>query len=488
MNDSVTQPSTGADQAEIERLQAENTRLRGEIDALAHQVDDVVRELTSLIDRQRQLQAETLGAEAALAAIRASNSWRALELVRRFVLKTRGARMRLRGRIGLARPRRPRGVPEAVRHAPPGVNVAGYISAESGMGEAARASIKALQCAGVPFVLSDVPGPQRATDATFTTFTEGNPHPVNLVHLNADNMEWFARERGRRYFRDRYTVGYWFWELSRFRSDWLGAFRIVDEVWVATRFAQAAIAAASSVPVVRMPLPVSAPKAASFGRSHFGIPAHRTAFLFTFDVSSQMERKNPHAVIRAFRRSGTGRGRAVLVLKFTNGHFDRQAVRRLHEEADGLDVLMIDSHMERADLAALMTACDAYVSLHRAEGFGLTMAEAMALGKPVIATAYSGNVDFMTADTACLVDYRLVPLLRDYGPYLRGFEWAEPDVDQAAGFMKRIVEEPVWARALGAEGPAAIEAHLGLAQAAEGYQRRLAAIKAGLIGGDGDSL
>jgi glycosyltransferase involved in cell wall biosynthesis len=107
------------------------------------------------------------------------------------------------------------------------------------------------------------------------------------------------------------------------------------------------------------------------------------------------------------------------------------------------------------------------------------MAEAMALGKPVIATAYSGNMDFMTPETACLIDYRLVPLMHDYGPYLRGFEWAEPDVDQAADAMRRMVDSPEWATSLGRGGPAAIETHLGLDAAADRYKHRLESIRAG---------
>lgn len=474
------QPRAAADTAaELARLRAENSRLRDTLDALEHEVDDALREMAAAALRQRQIQAEIRAAETALGAIRSSNSWRALEALRRLGLNARGWRMRLAGGTRWKpRPRR-RGVPDAVRQAAVGVNVAGYLAAESGLGEAARASIRTLRHAGLPFALNNVPGPQRALDPEFTAFVTDNPHPFNLVHLNADNMAWFAGERGAAYFRDRYTVGFWFWELSRFRPDWMGAFNVVDEVWMATRFACAAVRGVSPVPVVWMPLPVAAPPRRAVGRAHFGIPADRFAFLFTFDVSSQMERKNPLAVARAFRRSGTGRTRATLVLKFTNGHVDRLAVRRLQEETDGLSVLMLDGHMDRAELGALMGSCDCYVSLHRAEGFGLTMAEAMTLGKPVIATAYSGNVDFMTADTSCLVDYRLVPLTRDYGPYLRGFEWAEPDVDQAADAMKRMVESPDWAAELGSRGPAAIKRHLGLDPAADRYRRRLAAIQAG---------
>lgn len=472
--------NAGAEDPELNRLRGENEYLRRELEALRQEVDHTVGELKVLLGRQRELQNDTREAGAAVAAIQASNSWRLLELLRRLALRVRGIRMRVTGFLGQhLRPRRVREVPAAVRRAAMGVNVAGYVSAESGLGEAVRLSIRTLERAGVPFVLNNVPGTQRASDQTFTAFVTDNPHPFNLIHLNADNMAAFAWKRGRKYFRDRYTIGFWFWELSRFRQDWLGAFQVVDEVWVATRFAQEAIRSMSTVPVRCMPLPVTAPELSPLGRAHFGIPDDRFAFLFTFDVSSQMERKNPMAVVRAFRRSGLGRGRAVLVLKFTNGHTDRGAVRRLQEAAEGSDIVMLDGYLDRPALGALMNTCDCYVSLHRAEGFGLTMAEAMALGKPVIATAYSGNMDFMTADSASLIDYRLVPLMKDYGPYLRGFDWAEPDIDQAAQAMARMVSSPAWAAQLGRHGQVMVERHLGLDAAAERYRRRFEAIRAG---------
>lgn len=452
---------------------AEAERLRGSLVGLERELDEALREMAVLDRRSRDAQAAIRHAAASLAAIRASSSWRAIEVGRRVATRLRRLALAAGPRSG-----RSPGVPAAVRQAPLGVNLAGYIGAESGLGEAARASIRALALAGIPTALNDVPGVQRATDRTFTAFSADNPHPVNLVHLNADNMVPFRLARGRRYFRGRYTIGFWFWELSRFRHEWAGAFRVVDEVWAATRFASDAIRAASPVPVVRMPLPVTVPRADAVGRAHFGLPARRFIFLFTFDVSSQLERKNPLAVVRAFQRSGAAARGALLVLKFTNGDFDREAVDRLAAAA-GPGVVLFDGYMARPELNALVGACDCYVSLHRSEGFGLTMAEAMALGKPVVATAYSGNMDFMSADTAALVACRLVPLDRHHGPYPPGFEWAEPDVDDAARAMRVLASSPDGAAELGRRGADAVRSILGPEAAAARYRRRLEAIHAG---------
>jgi glycosyltransferase involved in cell wall biosynthesis len=414
--------------------------LAAEIRALRDETAATLSEIDAVVARQREVARDTAEAAAVLATMKASNIWRALEAYRAIRLKLRARGMQWRGlRAKAAFAARSHDVPAAVRQATLGMNVSGYLTTESGMGEAARASIRSIEAAGIPMTLSNVASFLRQQDQTHTQFTDDNPHPFNLVHLNADNMLAFAAARGRRYFKDRYTIGYWFWEMSKWRDDWLSAFNYVDEVWVATEFTRACLAEVSPVPVVRMPLPIVLPDPPPLGRAHFGLPDTGVVFLLTFDVSSQTERKNPLAVIRALRRAALPRGAATLVLKYTNAEYDREAVRRFHEEAEGLDVTMIDGYLGREELTALMNTADCYVSLHRSEGFGLTMAEAMLLGKPVIATNYSGNVDFMTDDNSFLIDYRIVPVTRDYGPYMRGFVWADPDVVQAAEANREVV-------------------------------------------------
>jgi glycosyltransferase involved in cell wall biosynthesis len=253
----------------------------------------------------------------------------------------------------------------------------------------------------------------------------------------------------------------------------------VDEVWVASEFGRACLDQVSPVPVVKMPLPVVAPDPPTVGRAHFGLPERAFIFLFMFDVSSQTERKNPRAVVRAFRQADLAHEQAVLVLKYSNTAYDPEAVRLLREEAEGLNVVLLDGYMERTELAALLSVADCYVSLHRAEGFGLTMAEAMRLGKPVIATAYSGNMDFMTPDTAYLVDHRIVPIVRDYGPYLRGFVWADPDVEHAARLMRDVVENRDEAARRGSLAAAHIAAGWHPGVTGEAVRRRLEAIRSG---------
>jgi glycosyltransferase involved in cell wall biosynthesis len=292
-------------------------------------------------------------------------------------------------------------------------------------------------------------------------------------------MPAFRMRRGRRYFADRYTIGYWFWELSTFRDEWVPFAGYVDEVWVATAFVQQAVAAKCAIPVRRMRIPVVLPQLPPRGRAHFGIPEGPTAFVYVFDVSSQTERKNPLAAIRAFRKAALPRDQAVLVLKLGNPEYDRAGVRRLHEEAAGLHVVMLDGYLDRPDLIALLNAADCYLSPHRAEGFGLTLLESMALGKPVIATAYSGNMDFMTAENSFPLDFRLVSLTRDYGPYMRGAVWADPDVDQAAALIRTIALAPAEAAARGARAQRMVHELYSPASTGAAMRTRLEAIRAG---------
>ena len=447
------------------------------LDAAAAAID----ELRRLAKRREELDLDIRITREHVEDIRGSRSWRALELYRRARVKTGLSGASVQALQAAVRARRgQRRVPERVRTAPIGVNLSGYLDTESGMGEAARASIRALTSAGIPVALNNVVSRLRAGDTTYRhAFVSDNPHSFNLVHLNADNMPAFAARRGRGYFQDRYTIGFWFWELSTFRDEWVPFAGYVDEAWVATTFIQKAVAAKCAIPVRRMRLPVVLPPLPSRGRAHFGIPEGPTAFLYVFDVSSQTERKNPLGAIRAFRRAALPHDRAVLVLKFGNPEYDRAGVRRLHEEAAGLNVVMLDGYLDRPDLCALLNAADCYLSPHRAEGYGLTLLESMALGKPVIATAYSGNMDFMTSDNSFPLDYTLVSLTRDYGPYMRGAVWADPDVDKAAALIRQVVEAPVDAAARGARARTMVEHDYSARTAGIAMRTRLEAVRAG---------
>lgn len=330
-----------------------------------------------------------------------------------------------------------------------GVNVVGHFRSEKGVGEGARSDVRALQAAGVPIVLNDAPdsGSQNSISPPIA-FSAENPHPINLVHFNPDQLPQFAARVGENYFRGKYNIGFWAWELSRMPAEWVGGFERFQEIWVPSSFTLDAIAMESPVPVEKMPhcLPAKMPLA-SWTRAKIGLDRNAFVFLFIFDFHSSLDRKNPMGLIRAFKSAFKRSDKAVLVLK--TSHSSPADIAGLKREAGRPNIRIVDQVMDRAGVNRMIDLCDCYVSLHRSEGFGLTMAEAMALGKPVIATGYSGNLDFMTNANSFLVDFTLTRVARDLGSYRKGGQWADPKLDHAASLMRQVYRDRDAARAVG---------------------------------------
>jgi glycosyltransferase involved in cell wall biosynthesis len=323
-----------------------------------------------------------------------------------------------------------------------GVNVSGYISSEKGVGEGVRSDLRSLAAAGIPFALNDwLDCGSENVDTAYTSFSGENPHSVNLVHINADQAPAFARAKGPRYFLGHYNIGYWAWELSDFPEKWKGSFEYFDEIWVPSNFVLDAVARVAPIPVLRIPhsIPEPLPTIAAT-RSTFGIPEDKFAFLFIFDCHSFLARKNPFGLIEAYRKASRPGDDTMLVLK--SSHASPEHLRRLREASSGADVLILNGVLSREETNTLLALCDCYVSLHRSEGFGLTLAEAMSVAKPVIATAYSGNMDFMTVGNSFPVKYSLAEITENYGPYRTGNVWADPDLDHAAELMRHVFNNP----------------------------------------------
>ncbi len=330
-----------------------------------------------------------------------------------------------------------------------GVNVAGYITSESGMGEAVRANIRSLERAGFPFALNNLTSFATQKDSTYKDFVTKNPFAINLVHVTADQVPLFFRERGERYFSNKYNIGVWYWELSRFPAEWHDRFGYFNEIWVATEFCRSAIAEHSPIPVHRIPPSLIIAPRPSADRERFGLASGNFVFCGLFSFLSVVERKNPIAVIEAFRRAFSPQDNALLLLKSSHANLNPKVMGMMSEAAKGLRVKFLEQDMRKQDIYALLASIDCFVSLHRSEGFGLPLAEAMLLKKPTIATAYSGNMDFMNGENSYPVGYKLVELDRDYGPYKKGYVWAEPDIDEAAAMMREVYEHRQRANTIG---------------------------------------
>ncbi|MDQ2648313.1 MAG: glycosyltransferase family 4 protein [Actinomycetota bacterium] len=328
-----------------------------------------------------------------------------------------------------------------VGNAAGGIDVLGYLTAEVGLGEAARRLVSGLRAAGVPV---------STVDCDLTPCRRNHPFPTDdllahdtlLIAANADALGPVIEHLGADLLPRR-LIGQWFWEVERFPPSLAPAIDVLDEIWVPTEHIANSLRplAGDRVQVVPIPLtmePARLERVQALPRA--GAPF---TFLFMFDHHSVFHRKNPLGVIDAFRLAFDEGEGPRLVIKSMNGEQwagDREELR--WAARDRADIELIEGYLDPDEIDRLLWACDCYVSLHRAEGLGLTLVDAVNLGKPVIATAYSGNVDFLTPETALLVPYLLERIGPGSDPYPADGRWAAPDVQVAAAAMRSVVEAP----------------------------------------------
>lgn len=359
-----------------------------------------------------------------------------------------------------------------------GVNLIGYSRAEMGIGESCRIAARNLYAAEIPFGILNFIGTNaaRMLDLTWSHKEVENPlHSVNLFHINAEQMTEVYAHYGNSLFQERYNIGYWHWELPDFPDEWIDNFNLVDEVWVPSTFVADSIALKSPVPVVKIPHSIKVDIEEPRNREYYHLPENAFLFLSMYDVKSYKERKNPRASLEAFKSAFAPDDQRVgLVLKvnsFKSGQAELELLDSLIE--DYQNIYLIKHTISRNDINSLLSLTDCFVSLHRSEGFGLGLAEAMYLGKPVIGTNWSSNIDFMDSGNSCLVDYTLISLGEDYGPY-KGYQyWANPDIGHAAEYMKRLVSDKDFYQSIALAGQKHILEHYSPEAVGKLIQKRL---------------
>jgi len=334
----------------------------------------------------------------------------------------------------------------------------------------------------IPFVINDfptIPHPslreimyrtvfRSRKDMSLNRFvSENNPHPINLIRLPPDTSQRLYLTH-QEYFRMRKNVAIWAWNFPKFPPEWALWFRPYREIWAVSNFTREALSKCSPVPVRTMTNPLAIDRSSLntlYARRRLGLDEKSCVFLFAcmFHFDGGFQRKNPLAVLEAFGRAFSKADDAVLVVKTTptsplsvarNLKTYVIAYRELMKlaKAKSRRMIMIEEQLSRTSFLSLVSSCDSFVSLHRAEGFGQILAEAMYLGKPVIATAYSGNLDFMNDGNSLLVKRNLVPMARNFetfGPRSETYTWAEPDVDHAAELMRWVYDNREEARHMG---------------------------------------
>jgi glycosyltransferase involved in cell wall biosynthesis len=368
---------------------------------------------------------------------------------------------------------------------PFGFNFFAHIGGNFGLAVAARSTLAWLLAQRQSVCLRDANTgyPHFRQDHTYDALRThrlwGLPYGVNLFHLNAPELDRFlALEWLLLPIERRMNVIVPFWELPSLPPLWRKVLAAMDLVLAPTRFVQTIVE--TNLPGLRtlhFPIVTPKPTPAQPDRARFGLPEQGLIFLSAFDVASDMHRKNPWGAIEAFQAAFGAQEAVHLVIKLNNSGLVPEArphLSRLRQlVAADRRVVLIDQHLSQPDLFSLYASCDVFVSLHRSEGLGLILMEMMALGKPVIATAWSGNMDFTSLDNACLVDYDMVPVDANLVPYQdesarTGALWAKPRVATAVAWMRRLQAEP------------ALRARVGQ-QAAQDMQNRVEADRSGTI-------
>jgi glycosyltransferase involved in cell wall biosynthesis len=359
-----------------------------------------------------------------------------------------------------------------------GVNVLGHFCYPAGVGEAARAVVHGLHSAGVRTLCRDIPANFQTDQPAHGDYLgmELFDCTLLLVAPEPDLSRCFCLSRLHRR-EGVYRIPIWYWELESVPPELTRHAASFQEIWAPTGFIARAMRSSMSIPVTHMLPGVQLPAFARFPRSHFRLPDDRYLFFFMFDMCSVMERKNPLALIRAFQSAFRHDDPVALAIKVSRGDWDKESFACLREATAAAGATLIDGMLTREKAHALLHCCDCYASLHRSEGFGLTMAEAMLMAKPVIATGYSGNLDFMSASNSLLVDYERVPITRDLPYYKKGSLWAEPSVAHAAECLRWVYDHQDEAGALGLRGQADAKSLLSYAAAGKRMARRLAELE-----------
>jgi glycosyltransferase involved in cell wall biosynthesis len=327
------------------------------------------------------------------------------------------------------------------------VGVVGFHGSVLGIGEGARAFSAALRGAGVEVVDWDISalfGHERRLEMTASAQPPEGVASL-VVHLNPRELVQLVAMAGASPFRGRFCVGYWAWELEQAPRSWRAGLGYVDEVWTPSAFVAGAVEALAggTRPVRVFPHPVAVPERPTGDRDLWGSDPGQVVVLAAFDLRSGFERKNPIGAVRAFRAAAARAGvPAVLIVKATGADGDPGLFAGLRAEiGEGADVRLVTDWLTEAELAGLIGAADIALSLHRSEGFGLLPARAMAAQKAVVATGWSGNLDYMSPENSALVEYRLIPVRDPQGLY-DGGRWAEPDMEDAIAKLAALIADP----------------------------------------------
>jgi glycosyltransferase involved in cell wall biosynthesis len=367
------------------------------------------------------------------------------------------------------------------------VTLIGYSSGDFGLAHTLRSAASALDCVHEELELFSIStrGNHIESNHSMNHLTVDKTNaPVHVFFLSPDQMEsTILHYKKKLSHAPAYRIGYWYWEFETFPKEWMYALKYVDEIWAPSRFIFECFSKLATKPVYYMPTVVDVSLKKHYTRQDFNLPTNEFLFLFSYDFHSFIERKNPEAVISAFQLAfPKEQNNVCLVIKSVNGEKHPEKYIKLLELAlKDRRIHLINQTVSRDEILGLMQVCDCYISLHRSEGFGLGLAESMWLGKPTIATGYSGNLDFMTPENSCLVNYTKIPLGPGSYHCWDGLDWAQADLKHAASYMQRIYEDKEFRETIAQKGQEFVQKHHCAEAVGPLMQKRLREIRANLL-------
>lgn len=363
-----------------------------------------------------------------------------------------------------------------------GVNLIGFPKGDFGLGEHIRFVASSFTYTQIPFCVnntdlaSENPNDNKSIDKFISNNNEYN---VNIFCFNGPHVVKFKTKRKNQLTDNQYNIGYGYWELSEFPREFRKQFKYLDEVWAPSKYIYEILRRTTKKPIFHMPIPVDFPIPTKYTRKDFNLPENKFLFLFSFDMSSVTKRKNPEAIIKCFKKAFNKEdfenvGLVIKLQRIKGKKIYDDAFEDLMKNIDKPNIYLIDEVYKRDKILGLVKNCDVYISLHRSEGFGLGLAEAMKMGRNTLATKYSGNLDFMNEKNSCLIPFKLIKVKKNEYPYYKkGSVWAEPDLNEAIKLMKKLYENKEYREILRKNGKEYMDKYHSFEYIAQNYQKQI---------------